>query len=756
MFFRSLHRTALCAVPLLVFAAAQTRAQNAALQDSLPQAVIQTNRAGSRSPVPHVNLSAEQIARIYTAQDIPYLLGATPSVVETSDAGAGVGYTGMRIRGADPTRVNVTINGVPLNDAESQGVFWVNLPDLASSASEIQVQRGVGSSTNGAGAFGATVNIDLSRVNPEPYAAVENAVGSFNTRRHSLQTGTGLIGGRWTFSGRLSTIQSDGYIDRARSDLRSWHASGAYIGERHSIQAHILSGAEKTYQAWYGVPAQYADDPALRTFNPAGAERPGAPYDNEVDDYFQRHHLLHYRLRATPALTLQLNGHYTRGYGFFEQYKAAQAFADYGLPDWQGGDTTLRTTDLVRRRWLDNHFYGATFALIWTPPVNPPFLAKSPQFTLGGALSRYEGQHFGDVIWAGYAIPQNWIYYDNDALKDDANLYLKSEFFFSNGLSAMLDLQGRRVTYRFEGFDSELANVTQTDALVFFNPKAGLHWENRQGTAAYLFGGIANREPNRNDYVESTPASRPKPERLYNIEMGYRQKKQTWEIGANGFWMYYRDQLALDGRLNDVGAYTRTNIPHSYRAGIELDARWTPDARYGLQGSAALSRNRIRQFASFVDNWETGEQESFLLRNTPLAFSPDLIAFAAADARLWKRGDKEARVTLAGKRVGRQYLDNTGSASAALPGYFTADLRINFDFAAGRHSRMSLLLICHNLFDARFANNGWTYRFRSPNYDPRTDDPYAVADRSDLYRLTGLFPQAGRHYMVALRWRLGQ
>lgn len=360
------------------------------------------------------------------------------------------------------------------------------------------------------------------------------------------------------------------------------------------------------------------------------------------------------------------------------------------------------------------------------------------------------------MIWAEHAIPKGWIYYDNDALKDDANVYFKTDFFLSNGLSAMLDLQARRVAYRFFGFDNNLNNVTQRDALLFFNPKAGLHWENRSGSSAYVFAGVANREPNRNDYVESTPASRPRPERLYNAELGYRRKKTTWEWGVNGFWMYYRDQLALDGRLNDVGAYTRTNISSSYRAGIELDGRWAPNARYGLQGSAALSRNRIREFASFVDNWESGEQEVFLLRNTPLAFSPDLIAFVAADARLWKRGEREARLTLSGKRVGRQYLDNTGSASAALAGYFVADLRLNFDFAAGRHSRVSVLAVCHNLFDARFANNGWTYRFRSPGYDPRPDDPYAVADSGDLYRLTGLFPQAGRHYMLALRYAIGQ
>ena len=358
------------------------RSQNR-LPDSiaLQTVVIQSTRAEATTPVPHTNISDEKIARMYQAQDVPFLLSGVPSLVESSDAGAGVGYTGMRIRGSDPSRVNVTINGIPLNDAESQGVYWVDLPDLAASAAEIQVQRGVGTSTNGAGAFGATVNLDLSRVEPEPFALLTNSFGSFATRKHSACLGTGLMGGKWAFSGRASTIRSDGYIDRAGADLNSLHLSGAYIDDRQSLQAHFISGHEVTYQAWNGVPAQFINDERLRTYNTAGTERPGEPYPDEVDNYTQRYVLLHYKRLFKYGLNLQLNGHYTQGFGYYEQYKAAQSYADYGLPNPSVGDTVLESTDLIRRRRLDNRFYGGTFALRWQPPVNLPGMAGTPLIT---------------------------------------------------------------------------------------------------------------------------------------------------------------------------------------------------------------------------------------------------------------------------------------------------------------------------------------------------------------------------------------
>lgn len=716
--------------------------------------VIQATRASSLSAVPHVNLKAADLRRVYHAQDIPYLLASTPSLVESSDAGAGIGYTGMRIRGADPTRINVTINGVPLNDAESQAVFWVNLPDLAASAAEIQVQRGVGSSTNGAGAFGATVNIDLSQVSAEPYAELSGTLGSFNTQKFSARAGTGLIDGRWAFSGRLSRVHSDGYIDRASADLDALHLHGVYLGDRQSVQVHVLSGRETTYQAWYGVPAQYINDPDLRTFNVAGTEKPGEPYPDESDNYRQTHYLAHYKRVLNPFLQLQLNGHYTRGKGYFEQYKADQALSDYGVPSG-----TEDTTDLIRRLWLDNHFYGATFALLWKPGDNPPLLARGPEFMLGGAASRYQGTHFGDVIWAEYAetLPKDYRYYENEAQKTDANVYGKIDLHFRNRWSTMLDVQYRRVDYSFLGFDNDLNNVTQDAALHFFNPKIGVNWAATQDLQVYFFAGIGNREPNRDDYTQSTPDSRPSPERLYNGESGLRWSRGAWRASANLFYMYYRDQLVLDGRLNDVGAYIRTNVPRSYRTGLELEGSGRPAERIRLAANLSLSRNRIETFTEYRDNWDTGAQEAFTWNNTPIAYSPDLVARAEAGFMFWKKKAHQAEVSITGKFVGKQYLDNTGNENTVLPAFGYGDFRLNYDWAPTQHGQqLSVIFTVHNLFDAAYSNNGWTYRYTSQGFDETPFNPYARPEGNGVYNQTGFFAQAGRYVMATVVWAIGR
>ncbi|MDX2134287.1 MAG: TonB-dependent receptor [Saprospiraceae bacterium] len=716
--------------------------------------VIQANRASSLSAVPHVNLKTADLRRVYHAQDIPYLLASTPSLVESSDAGTGIGYTGMRIRGADPTRINVTINGVPLNDAESQAVFWVNLPDLAASATEIQVQRGVGSSTNGAGAFGATVNIDISQVSAEPFAELSGTVGSFNTQKFSARAGTGLIDGHWAFSGRLSRVHSDGYIDRASADLDALHLHGAFIGDRQSVQLHVLSGRETTYQAWYAVPAQYIDDPELRTYNVAGTEKPGEPYPDESDNYRQTHHLAHYKRLLNPFLQLQLNGHYTRGKGYFEQYKAGQALSDYGVPPG-----TEDTTDLIRRLWLDNHFFGTTFALLWKPGVNPPFLARGPEFMLGGAASRYEGTHFGDVIWAEYAetLPKDYRYYENEAQKTDANLFGKIDLHFRNQWSAMLDLQYRSVHYAFLGFDNDLNNVTQDATLHFFNPKVGANWSASKDLQVYFFAGIGNREPNRDDYTQSTPDSRPRPERLYNLESGIRWKQAAWRASANLFYMYYRDQLVLDGRLNDVGAYIRTNVPRSHRTGIELEGTGMPAERIRVSANLSLSRNHIDAFTEYRDNWDTGAQEAFTWNNTPIAYSPDLVARAEAGFMFWKKKAHQAEVSIAGKYVGKQYLDNTGNENTVLPAFGYGDLRLNYDWApTQRGQQLSVIFTVHNLFNAAYSNNGWTYRYTSQGFDETPFNPYARAEGNGVYNQTGFFAQAGRHVMGTVVWAIGR
>jgi iron complex outermembrane recepter protein len=709
------------------------------------EVVVQSTRVAAQSPVPHTNIKAEAIAKVLQAQDIPFLLTQVPSLVESSDAGAGTGYTGLRIRGSDPTRVNVTINGVPLNDAESQGVFWVNMPDLAASASEIQVQRGVGASTNGAGAFGATVNIDLSGVAPEPAVQLTNSYGSFNTRKHSIRLHSGLLNNRFAVSGRFSTVKSAGYVDRASANLHAWQVSGSWLGERQSLQMQLLSGREITYQAWYGLPAQYLEVDSLRRFNPAGTERDVSPHPNEVDNYTQRHHLLHYRLQIHPNWLLQLNGHYTRGYGYFEQYKAQQSLANYLMPAFISGNDTVNSTDLIRRRWLDNHFAGSTFALKWN--------GHRTQINWGGAFSHYAGAHFGEVIWANVATaPNDHRYYDNDATKVDFNLYTQLFQTFNAHWQGFLDLQIRRIGYQFWGFDNDLNNVTQKANLTFFNPKMGLNCQINPQQRAYLFGGIANREPNRDDFTQSTPNSRPQAETLYNLESGWAGGGARWQVGVNGYLMYYRNQLVLDGRINDVGAYIRTNVPESYRLGVEVETRLSVHPRCQLNGHFALSRNRVQRFVEYRDDWDTGLQSRHEWNNVQLAFSPNYNGRLEAT---WQclRG-QPLWLSVGSRWVGQQLLDNTGNRATALPAYSQSDLRINYDLTFSKGPQMSFILAVNNIFNQKYVSNGWVYRFQSANYDPRPDNPYTRSEGKSVYHQAGFFPQAGTHWAatVTLRW----
>jgi iron complex outermembrane recepter protein len=703
--------------------------------------VIQTTRVLSGSPVPHTNLKAATIAARYHAQDIPMLLGSTPGVVETSDAGAGTGYTGMRVRGTDPTRINVTINGVPFNDAESQGVFWVNMPDLAASASEIQVQRGVGTSTHGAGAFGATVNVDLSRVAHEAGGSITQTVGSFGTTKTAAQWHTGILQSGWSLAGRLSRIRSDGFVDRADSRLQSAHLTATWLDDdRQSWQVHYLDGQERTYQAWYGLPAQYLGIDSLRTYNPSGTERADQPHPDEVDNYRQRHVLAHYKRLITNNLLLQVNGHYTRGRGYFEQYKADQSLQDYGLDH----DTA---TDLIRRRWLDNHFGGMTFALRWDTRA-------MHQWTIGGGANQYNGTHFGELIWANNTpVPPDYRYYDNQAIKQDRNLYIQQQSQWGRVVTTFADLQVRQVRYTFEGFDNELKAVEQTADLLFFNPKVGVTVHLTPRTHAYAYAGVAHREPNRDDYTQSTPQSRPRAERLLDVEMGFRSAPTSWASGSvNLFGMWYRDQLALDGRINDVGAYIRTNVPQSSRIGLELEGSLSPHKSLIINGNISLGRHQIQSWTAYLDDWDTGAQIPVEHRRTPLAFAPAMTAFGSVGYEPpISTSRHKMGITLSTKYVAQQYLDNTGNAATRLPAYAWADLSVRYVLKINDLERITLLATAHNFTNAQFVTNGWTYRFRSAGYDPRPDNPYVRSEGDDVYHQAGFFPQAGRYWMLTAR-----
>ncbi len=700
----------------------------------LTQLEVSATRAPEHSPFTFTNLKKETLSSGDFGQDAPYAMQWTPSAVVTSDAGAGVGYTGIRIRGTDPSRINVTINGIPVNDAESQQVYWVDLPDVISSAQEIQIQRGVGTSTNGAGAFGATVNLKTNQINTEPFARLNLGAGSFNTFRRNIQFGSGLLNRQFSVQGRLSRITSDGYIDRATADLNSYFLSAAYLGDRSSLQLITFSGHEKTYQAWYGVPANLVSDPKLRTFNPAGAEKPGDPYDNQVDDYTQTHYQLHFFQELSPAWTLNTALHYTRGAGFYEEYKAGENLENYDLDPVNIGDTTIFSSDLIRRRWLDNHFYGMTYSLRY---LNP---GSSLNFTLGGAYNRYDGRHFGEVIWSQFASNGTirHPYYDNDALKSDLNLYAKADFRVNTRLNSFIDLQWRRVDYTFLGLTDQLERVEQQKTLDFINPKAGISYQVNARANLYLSAGVAQREPNRDDYVNNLRSQQPKVEKLINLETGYRVKTLRTALEANIYYMYYKDQLALNGQINDNGAYIRVNIPESYRIGLELNGQTSLSARLRISANTTLSKNKIRSFTEYLDtfdesfNW-TG-QTAIPRNNTGLAFSPE---WTAAGEIAWVPvGEKtrhELEFSLLGKYVGKQYLDNSSDESNILRAYYYSDIRAKLTLRPKGFKEMVFSLAVNNWTNHWYESNGWSYRYRFGN---------------EAYVDSGFYPQAGRHFLA--------
>jgi len=718
-------------VPSLVMA--QTPTDSIQIKKQLDEVNVNALRASEKTPMTFTNLSEEEIDQQNLGQDLPYLLSTMPSVVTTSDAGAGVGYTGFRVRGSDPTRVNVTINGIPLNDSESQGVWWVNMPDFASSIENIQIQRGVGSSTNGASAFGATINLKTDGLNTKAYALSNNTVGSFKTLKNNVEFGTGLLNGKFTFDGRLSRITSDGYIDRATSDLKSFYLSGAYYGSDELLKGIVFSGKERTYQAWNGVPLNYLENDSLRTFN-------SYTYENEVDNYGQTHYQLHYTKQLNNNSNYNLSFHYTKGAGYYEQYKASESFSDYGFSEIIIQDDTINETDLIRRKWLDNDFYGTVFS--YNTSID------NMDLTFGGAWNTYTGKHYGEVIWAQYASDSELghIYYDNDATKDDFNVYTKLNYQYNDKLSLYADLQRRTIDYTFIGFDQEGNNVEQSADFDFFNPKFGVFYQMNQNKSAYASFAVANKEPNRNDFVESSPDSRPQHETLFDTELGYKINGNKLQFGINAYYMVYENQLVLTGQINDVGAYTRTNIDYSERKGIEVEAAYVISEKLKWVGNATFSENKIANFTEYVDNWDTWGQETIHYEDTDISFSPDLIWASTFSYEL----NDHLNAQFISKYVGDQYIDNTSSQERMLEAYLVHNARLSVNINSKVFKTAKITFQANNLLEDKYSNNAWIYRFISDGYDPRPDDPYVNANSEGGYDMAGYFPQAGRNYLLGI------
>ena len=592
---------------------AQTQEQDSVfIKKQLKEVQVNALRATDITPVSFSNISKQELEEQNLGQDLPYLLSFTPSVVSTSDAGAGIGYTGFRVRGSDPTRINVTINGIPLNDSESHGVFWVNMPDFASSIENIQIQRGVGTSTNGAGAFGASVNLVTNKLRQKAYGSTSNTVGSYETLKNNVEFGTGLINNKFTIDGRLSRIESEGYIDRASSNLKSFYLSGGYYGDDEFLKLSVFSGKEITFQAWNGVPLSYLENDSLRTFNIYD-------YENEVDNYGQTHYHLNYTKSLEENEPFNLGLHYTKGEGYFEQFRTNDDLLDYGLENVIVGNDTVTTTDLIRRRWLDNDFYGAIFSYQNN--------ANKLDYPIGGAWNIYEGAHFGEIIWAQFASNSNIRdrYYDNDATKIDFNIYAKGLYKYNNQLTLFGDIQKRWVEYDFVGLDQNAVELDDQAKFDFLNPKFGLYYDIDKKSDLYASFAVANREPNRSDFVDSSPESRPTHETLYDTEIGYKYQNKNYTFSANAYYMIYENQLVLTGQINDVGAYTRTNINYSERLGLELEGNFKINNKLFWAANATFSKNKIPFFVEYVDNWDTWGQEVYKYEDTDIAFSPNLI-----------------------------------------------------------------------------------------------------------------------------------
>ena len=680
---------------------------------------ISSLRAGKNAPFTTSSLNAEDIKKQNLGQDLPLLLNQLPGVVTNSDAGNGIGYTGMRVRGSDITRINVTVNGIPINDAESSGTFFVDMPDFASSVNSIQLQRGVGTSTNGAGAFGASLNLSTNDFRDKAYGEISNSYGSFNSWKHTVKAGSGLINDHFTIDARLSKISSDGYIDRASSDLHSFYTSAAYISKKTAIRLNVFSGKEKTYQAWNGVPEALLHTD--RTYNSAGTEKPGAPYDNETDNYQQDHYQLFLNQEINSKLNFNVALHYTKGKGYYEQYKAQQLFSDYGLSSPVINGRPVDTTDLIRQLWLDNDFYGTVFSVNGT--------GQKLNWSLGGGWNRYEGGHYGKIIWAQYDIDKDHKYYDLDAVKTDFNIYWKGEFKLTEAVRLFADLQYRTVRFNIDGFEDN-PTLIQHNTYNFFNPKAGIYYYLNTSSQLYASYSIGNKEPNRDDF-EAGLTQTPKHENLQNVEAGYVFRNDRVNVQANAYYMYYKNQLVQTGKLNDVGAYTRTNIPKSYRAGVELQGSVKLNEVFTFGANAAFSQNKIKNYTAFVDNYDTGVQDTVHYGNSDISFSPSVVAGYTLTAKPVKGLD----IDVIGKYVSRQYLDNTGSKERSLNGYYTNDVRLRYSVPQPLFKELGLQVAVNNIFNKKYEPNGASYTW--------IEGGKLVSD--NYY-----YPMAGTNYMVGL------
>ena len=696
---------------------AQEQPKDSIKVTELKEVTVSPLRATEKNPITFTNVSKEEIAKRNLGQDIPVLLNYLPSVVTSTDAGNGVGYTSMRVRGADGSRINVTLNGIPFNDSESQGTYFVNLPDFASSLESVQLQRGVGTSTNGAGAFGASLNMETKSYQEKAHAEIANSGGSFGTRKHTLSFGTGLHN-NFEFNGRISQVASDGYIDRASSNMFGYFFNVNYVKENTLIKFIAFGGKEKTYQSWNGLEDldKLEND---RTYNSVGLyyDEFGNEqfYDDETDNYWQNHFQLHWSEKWSENWNSNLALHYTLGKGYYKQYKEDATFSDYGLSDFAGNTIT----DLVRKKWLDNDFFGATYSL--------NFKANKTDVQLGGAINRYLGKHYGEVVWTQYYVPTNNRYYDTFGNKDEVNVYGKLSQGIGSKFNIFADMQYRLVYYQANGVQANDVN----DTFSFFNPKGGVNFQLSKANAFYAYAGVANKEPRRDDYENQST----KPERLIDFELGWKYNSEKIKINANGFYMDYKDQLVMTGALNNVGAPIFTNSGKSYRMGLEVDAQIKLHRKLILQPNVTLSQNKNQDFYFERDGVLTN------LGNTNIAFSPEIVG----GGNLTFLPVKNLQLTWLGKFVGKQYMGNIDSENSTLSDYTVFDFNANYEWKINKGVKSIVFsALVNNILDRKYESNGYFY-----TYDDTWSGPGATTIEG-----AGFYPQAGINFLVGATLKL--
>ncbi len=748
------HAMMVCLLMAAMSVCAQTPTKDSLRVINLNEVEIISTRATSTTPVAFTNVSKEQLKKQNFGQDIPYLLTFTPSVLTTSDAGAGIGYTSIRVRGTDATRINVTTNGIPMNDAESHSIYWVNTPDFASSLQDMQIQRGAGTSTNGAGAFGASINMQTQGISPQPYAEFSGSYGSFNTHKETVKVGTGIINNHWGFDARLSNVQSDGYRDRASADLKSYFVQGGYYNDNTTIKFITFGGKEETYHAWDGLKKKALQE--HRKYNPNGEIEDDNGdvigfYDNQIDYYRQTHYQLLLNQILSSEWNLNVALHYTDGDGYYEEYKNARSLIEYGLKPFEANGTTIKKANLVRRKLVDSGFGGGIFSVNY----NNDCINAS----IGGGLNYYKNTHNGKVMWVknylGNLDPDHE-YYRNIGRKTDGNIYAKANWSVGSGVNLYADLQYRYTRYKINGNNDKwdwtaspghLQPLAIDEDFNFFNPKAGAFWNINLYNKVYASFSVANKEPTRNNYTDNLFAARPKAERLFDYELGYTFQKDWFSAGANFYYMDYKNQLVLNGQLNEIGEPVAENVKSSYRMGVELMAgaqiaRWL---RWDV--NATISRNRIKDYTEYLSDYNESWNELYnengsiaqttrYIGSTPISFSPDFMANS-----LISFDYKGINASLQTQYVSKQYLNNARQEDCTLDAYCVSNLNVGYTFKLRGIKSINVGVTVYNLFNETYESNG--YASGSAIYEGKSQTK--TADSKLLYtsNYAAYYPNAG-------------